>query len=256
MIRNILFIVAFLSLLTASCSGRKNKAEHKNIIPEKDFISILTDLHIADGLLSLPEIRYLFSKHDSIMTYIEILDKYGYNKELMDKTMRFYFIKRPKKLLRIYDKVIGRLSEVESGLEKEMPFVFVPKEINLWQGYDSYYSFSYTDTAWFEVPIELPGYYTLRFTITVFPDDQTFNPRTGIYFSHPDSISTARRDYLPQIAFIKDGRRHTYSIIRLISGSPLPSLNGWFIDFEDQSPDLHRHYRIDKISLKLGYHLD
>ena len=33
--------------------------------------------------------------------------------------MKYYFIKNPKKLIKIYDQVLGILSEMESLVEKE-----------------------------------------------------------------------------------------------------------------------------------------
>ena len=250
MIRYTILIVTLFSILTGACSGRKNKTENKDIVPEKDLIFILTDVHIADGLLSLPKIRYLYSESDTLSTYINIIEKYGYSKELMDRTMRFYFIKRPKKLIKIYDKVLGRLSEMESGIEKEIPDA-IPKEINLWPGktFYSHPGFSGTDSAWFEVPIKYPGIYTFRFTLTIYPDDQSVNPRIGAFFCHPDSTKTGKRDYFSTLAFFKDGRRHTYSIIKVITVSTPVSLNGWFIDYENQPADFEKHARIEKISL-------
>ena len=70
----ILILIAF-SVAAGSCTGRKNKAEHKNIIPEKDLILILTEVHMADGLLSLPEIRYKFTQGDTLKSYIDIIEK-------------------------------------------------------------------------------------------------------------------------------------------------------------------------------------
>ncbi|HUU99823.1 MAG TPA: DUF4296 domain-containing protein [Bacteroidales bacterium] len=253
MIRNIILLFAFLSMVIFSCSGRKNKADHRNTIPEKDLIPILTDMHIADGLLSLPKIRYLYSQKDSVSTYIDIIEKYGYTKEAMDKTMRFYFIRQPDQLIKIYDKVLGRLSEIESGLEKENPYE-MPKEINLWPGKNHYSHspFSPADSVWFEVPVKHTGIYSFRFTLTIYPDDESFNPRTGVFLSHPDSTRTGKRDYFSTIAFIKDGRRHTYIMTKNITDTSRLSLNGWFIDYENLPANLGKHSRIEKISLLSG----
>jgi hypothetical protein len=250
MIRYSILILALFSIISGSCSSRKNKAEHKDIIPEKDLISILTEVHIADGLLSLPKIRYIYSKGDTLSTYIDIFKKYGYTKEQMDRTMRFYFIQRPKKLIEIYDKVLGGLSVMESRVEKEIP-VMRPVEVNLWPG-ETYYSFpdpSGNDSAWFDIPILNTGIYTIKFTLTIYPDDQTVNPRIGAFFYHPDSTESGNRNYFSTIVFIKDGHRHTYSILKVLKG-PIPvSLKGWFIDYENQPADLVKHMRIEKIAL-------
>jgi hypothetical protein len=71
--RYIILVIFVFLVAAASCSGRRNKAEHKDIIPEKDLTSILTEVHIADGLLSIPEIKYKFTKGDTLESYIDIL---------------------------------------------------------------------------------------------------------------------------------------------------------------------------------------
>ena len=78
------FIIIALAII--SCSGNGgNKAKNKRV-PDKDVVSILTDLYIADGLLSLPPVRTLFSKKDSITNYIEIIEN---PKNLKKSMMKF-----------------------------------------------------------------------------------------------------------------------------------------------------------------------
>jgi hypothetical protein len=250
MIRHIILILILCPILIGSCSGRKNKTEHKDIIPEKVLVSILTEIHIADGLLSLPKIRYLYSESDTLSSYIDIIEKYGYSKELMDRTMRFYFIKRPKKLIKIYDKVLGRLSEMESRIDEDMS-VYRIEALNFWPGKQSY-SFpdpTGTDTAWFDFSIDYYGTYNLKFTLTIYPDDQSVNPRSGVFLSHSDSTDNEKRIYLSTIPFIKDGQSHTYNIF-LVQNLPAPvRLKGWFIDQENHTAFLEKHIRVDNIIL-------
>ena len=118
MIRFSFLILIILSISLGSCSGRKNKLDKKNLIPEKELISILTDIHLADGLLALPRINSWASSLDSITSYYQVIEKHGYTKEIMDKTMKYYFLKEPKKLNKIYDQVLGRLSAMESLVVK------------------------------------------------------------------------------------------------------------------------------------------
>ena len=132
MIRNILLILIVTALAAGACSSRKNKVEHAEMIPEQVLISILTDAYIADGLIALPVIHHWFSSLDSLSTYYEIIENYGYSKETMDNTMRYYFIKKPKKLISIYDQVLGKLSEMESILERES-LIEQAKIRNLWK---------------------------------------------------------------------------------------------------------------------------
>lgn len=254
MVRNILLTISIaVVLLAASCAGRKNKVTHKNIIPEKDLVSILTEVHLADGLLSIPQINYMYSDRDTLSPYIDIIQKHGYTKADMDRTIRYYFIKRPKKLIRIYDKALGALSEMEARVDKEMP-ALMSGELNLWQG-KSYYSLPFSsgkDTTWFEFLIYYPGVYSLQYTLTMYPDDQTLNPHPDIFYCPSDSVEYAKRKYLSVPPYIKDGQPHKYNAVLTLNKTGSVWLMGWFIDHETQSPSLEKHYTINDISLKRG----
>ena len=244
--------VLFLLLLPAaiSCSGRKNKAEHKDIIPEKDLVSILSEVHITDGLLSLQKIRNVNADLDSLSTYIKIIEKHGYTKELMDRTMRFYFIKRPKELIKIYDKVLGKLSAMESRLLQFNP-TLGDAGGNLWQGKSFYFSpdASGKDTAWIELPITYSRFYTLKFTITISPDDQTIDPHLSIYFETTDASKRKTRTYFPKIFYLKDGQPHTYTTTLFMKELPPVTIKGWFVDKENQSPYFDQNFIVENIVL-------
>jgi hypothetical protein len=248
--RYILPVLIILLIMADSCSSRKSKAEHKDIIPEKDLISILTDVHLADGLLSLPSINNRFSQGDTLSSYIDILENHGYTKPQMDRTMRYYFIRKPKKLLKIYDKVLGGLSEIESRVEKEYS-KFIGKEQNIWPG-KSFYSYpgpEGEDSTWFDFPVIYGQAYTLKFTLAMYHDDQSVNPSLGLFFSHSDTAGNEKRISISTLPFIKDGRPHIYNII-IHPKLPAPvRLTGWFITQEETAPDKNKHFRVQDIIL-------
>jgi hypothetical protein len=165
----ILFIIAFAAL---SCSHPKVQLDNNKLIPEKELISILIDIHITDGLLALPRINTTYSILDSITTYYHVIEKHGYTKDMMDKTMKYYFIKDPKRLNKIYDIVLERLSEMESRIEKRS-YVEQARLSNLWPGKDFYAAPSTGNgSAGFDITLSKQGFYRLAFTTTVYPDDQ------------------------------------------------------------------------------------
>ena len=246
-------MMIMISLISGSCSSRKNKLDQKNLIPEKELVSLLTDIHIADGLLVLPKINSWYSSLDSITSYVQIIEKHGYTKDIMDKTMQYYFIKNPKKLNKIYDQVLGILSEMESRVEKES-IAEIARISNLWRGKE-YYSFpdiSGNDSTIFDVSLNRPGIYTLTFTVTLFPDDQAINARTTVYTSSPDSIETEKRKYLKTIKYIKDGRPHKYILTLSVPEGTIRNLRGWFFDFDNSSFGFEKHVKIENISLTYG----
>jgi hypothetical protein len=241
--------VAFL-IMAGACTGRKNKAEHKNIIPEKDLISILTDVYLADGLLSLSPINYKYSLGDTLSSYVDIIVGYGYTKSQMDRTMRYYFIKKPKKLIKIYDKVLGGLSETESIVDKEYSKVMGEGQ-NLWPGKSSY---SYPDPAggdstWIDFPVSYAVAYRLKFTLTIYPDDQSVNPHLDLFFSHSDTAGNEKRIKISTLPYIKDGKPHAYNILSIHKLPPPISLKGWFINLEETAPYREKHFRIENIIL-------
>ncbi len=38
----------------------------------------------------------------------------------MNNTINYYFVSKPKKLIRIYDQIIGKMSEMEAGIQNEI----------------------------------------------------------------------------------------------------------------------------------------
>jgi hypothetical protein len=243
-------ILIIISVISVSCSSRKNKIDKKNLIPEKDMISIMTDIHIADGLLALPAINSRYSLLDSITAYTQVIEKHGYSKEMMDKTMKYYFIEDPKKLIRIYDHVQSILSEMDSRVEKES-ITFLARISNLWLGKD-FYSFPSllgNDSTRFDAILPKSGYYTLTFTVTLYHDDQSVNPRPTAYTTPIDSIESGKKVFAKYINYLKDGRPHTYNLNFHIPENKIRHLRGWLYDFDNTAPGQKKHIKIENISL-------
>lgn len=243
-VRIILSAFIIVAMLV-SCRNYKEKINHSNLIPEKTFVSILTDVYIADGLLSLPEFRSMFSRRDSISNYIDIIESYGYSYETMNKTVNYYFVSKPKKLIKIYDQITRNLSEMQSdfqeGITREMRTKAGKSMTNVYYLPDT----SLKKQPGFEHSIAASGFYTLTFTVTIYPDDQSFNPCFTSWYFNADSAETGKRYYLPPIKYIKDGHPHTYTITSRIKAAGQISLNGLFYDKENNSDDREEHARIE-----------
>jgi len=248
--RYILPLIISVTLIAGSCTGRKSKAEHRDLIPENDLVEILRDVHITDGLLSMPGINYKYSFGDSISSYIDVIESHGYTKQQMDRTMRFYFVKRPKKLIKVYDKVLGSLSALESMIDKEIPG-FRSNAQNIWTGKE-YYSdpdpFG-PEPEPLDIPMVYLESYNLKFTITIFPDDMTKNPRLDLYLSHTDSSGIEKKIFFKAPPYIKDGYPHTYILRATNRLLPPVRLKGWFINQEESSPEREQNYTVSNIVL-------
>jgi hypothetical protein len=249
MTRFTFFILILFFVVTIACSSRKNRIDSSNLIPEKELTSILTDLYITDGLLTLPNIIHFYPQLDSLSSYKVVLEKHGYTKETMDKTLKYYFVKKPRQLIKIYDQVLAVLSEMESRYEKEMT-ILQSRISNLWTGNESYIfpGSSKNDSTNFAITVVTAGIYTLSFTVTLYPDDQSVNPRLTAYTCNPDSIETGKRHYIKTMNYLKDGQPHTYSLkINALKNSDY-HIKGMLYDSDNCQGDPEKHLRIEKIS--------
>jgi hypothetical protein len=146
--------------------------------------------------------------------------------------------------------VLGQLSEMEARVDKELQS-FGTRQMNIWPGKE-FYSFpdpSCEDTARINCQTNFNGTLFLKFTLTLYPDDQSAHPEMGLYLSKTDSTGNEKRIRFSTIPFIKDGHPHNYkiSVVQNLTG-PV-RLEGWFIDQENASPYLELHYRVENIIL-------
>ena len=107
-----IIILTLLFLFLYSCTQPEQKFQKSELIPAKDLVPVLTDLHLADGLLSMSEIRNYYKDMDSLGQYSNILESYGYSLEQLNNTIEYYS-SDPEALSEIYEKVITQLSEME-----------------------------------------------------------------------------------------------------------------------------------------------
>jgi hypothetical protein len=240
-------IIMFLFTVTA-CSSRKNKLEKSDLIPEKDMISIIKDIYLANGLLNLPTVHRWYSPTDSLATYREVIGKYGYTKDAMDQTLKFYFVRKPKNLVKIYDQVLGQLSALDSRIEKTLNQIEA-RAANYWKGSDPviYPALDNGDSTYFSVIIK-PGAYTFTYTLTLYPDDCSFSPRMSAWYFHRDSVGIGKRHFINTPCYVKDGLPHTYVNNIVIPGKAFVVLRGYLYNFENYPPEFNKHLRFEKIS--------
>ena len=242
-------MLVLITLLSAACTNK----EEENLIPEKTFAVILSEVYLANGLIVVPEVRNVFAGRDTALNYYDIIESHGYTKEQMESTLRYYFSKKPKKLIRIYDQAIGKLSEQESLLLLSPEESSDPKT-ELWKDKKSY---SLPDTIkngklYFEYKLMTPGLYFLDFEATVYPDDHTNNPGLTLLTFHADSAGTGKVNYLPAVKYIKDGFPHKYRItIRVYDNTPVV-LQTYLYDRENKPDYGDPHADISDISLTLS----
>jgi hypothetical protein len=248
-IQKLALAVVIILIMTQSCINPRDKVEHGKLIPEEAFVSILTDIYVANGLLSLPEIRNQFSGRDSVLNYIDIVKSYGYKYETMNSTVNYYFVSKPKKLIRIYDGIIAKMSEMQSTIQNEI--TRIEKEAS--RKARNYNLYTMPDPERVEEPeistiIHPPGTYNLSISVTVYPDDIAYNPHLAIWIIDADSVETGKKRWMPGVKYNKDGQPHqiTYSG-RIETDRPMV-MKALLYTFENDITELDKHARIEVVS--------
>jgi hypothetical protein len=236
-------IIAFLFILSAS-SGCGDKSA-KGLIPEKDFTAILSDSYLANGLLSMPEIRNKFPKKDSTSNYADIIKSHGYTYEQMEKTLNYYFMDNPKQLVRIYDMISVNLNAIELKVtadqqkeifkitektKKDFHFMLPDPELKRKPG--------------FSFDIYPPGMFTHVFSVTVYPDDQSYHPSYIVWYSASEGPDAGKIKYLQEFRYIKDGWPHTFTVKGRIEGTGKSTLGGFYFDYGNNPGFSRQHAEI------------
>ena len=240
-----------LMLMIVSCGNTENKKPSRKMrIPDDRLAAILTDTYLTAGIMDLFAMRDTWAQRDSIQNYIDVIESHGYTYEQFETTMRYYFMRKPRKLSRIYDRVTGNLLELETELMTQQSAV-KPSEKNLWPGKPDYrLPEEFTrDPVWFDIPVDKPGEYILKADIRVFEDDKSLNPRVTVYFSYRDSAGEEKRDYWQEIFLVKDGQIHNIQIKHTLDTIPDARLRGWLLNHDNQSGKWEKHARISNIRI-------
>lgn len=112
--KNRLVIPLFLTIIFFISCNRKQGVVPAEIIPKDSLINIIVDLHIADAVLLNPITQSKISDISSNLLYKKVLNKYAITRERFNTSINFY-AETPIVLDSIYDKVIEKLSLIESN---------------------------------------------------------------------------------------------------------------------------------------------
>ncbi len=110
-------IIGFILINLSNCQSpqKKNKP-----IQEKDFINLLTDIHLADGITkiahSTDENPKIYA--DSVI-YKKIFIKHGYTEQEIKETLKYYATQEPDQLQKIYKEILERLNQFKAKQEQK-----------------------------------------------------------------------------------------------------------------------------------------
>jgi hypothetical protein len=244
-------MTVIIAVALASCTSRRLKGDKKDLIPPHVMVTLLTDIYLADGLLNVPEVLMQHQMKDTSAIYMEILQKYGYTKPNLDKSLNYYFINKPKRLQHIYDQVLARLTEIESEVKAEAEQI-VEINQNLWPGLLSYSlpETGTTDPVYFEYEVADTGTYTLTLSVIVFPDDQSDNPRITLWYWKADTSANGVSVNWEEKQLLKDGMMNYYTLSSRVPDSTFTHLRGWLMNHDQKPGRWEKHARIENISLR------
>ena len=248
LMKKVVLSVILILLIAPSCVNRKDKIRHEDLIPEKIFVSILTDIYIANGLLFLPDIRRNFAERDSVLNFIDVIESHGYSYDKMNSTIHYYFVSKPKKLIRIYDQIIGNLSETEAAMQREILRLGLEESrketrYNLHHFPDA----SRTENPGITINISSRGTYTITLSVTIHPDDQSYNPHLSAWLVDADSVETGRKKWLPDLQYIKDGHPHQYFYTGRIEEKRPMVMKAILYEYDNNIKEWERHATIEVI---------
>lgn len=235
-----------IGLILFSCGNVKRKY----LIPEKVLVPLLVDLHLADGIGVTHRVLPIPENLDSAALYGSIFDKYGVTRSQFDSTMTYY-TNDPKTLDKIYEKVIEKLSRLESDLKdmqkeelKKRGVVVFRNEKNFKLPADGK-----TNRISFETPVSGSGEYTIHAKIKVFEDDESYEPRINAFFWYDNGTEEGYRDYFRSVKVKKDNILNSYTVSKNLINKKVTHIKGYIFDHTEQDASFTKHAYITGIKI-------
>lgn len=225
-------------LLFVSCSGEKKKY----VIPERKFVDLLVDLHLAEGVVTesrrMEGIEY---EIDSASLYGSVYRKHNVSKAMFDSTMMFYS-RRPERFKKIYNNVSRHLQSMEQQLIEEEKLAEQEKVEVLWKSDTTYVFRMGGDKVEIAVPLQGPGQYNVSATVKIMPDDGSVDPRMTLYFWRDDGTEEGMRIPFNEVRFIqRTGRDRTYRTFKSLDSTNYTLLRGYIANYSNPDSNFSRN---------------
>ena len=192
------------------------------LIPQKDFISILTDIYLSKSYFDSEGI-YNARWQDTIPYNRHIAERHGYQWAQFDSTVSWY-CSRPKKFQEIYETVMTNLNELDRMISEELD---PPSE--LWTGKKTFFlpADSERDSVAANVLLKGVGSYILSAKIRIYPQDASLHPHIALYLWRSDTTALGVRDTLWLTPLRKDGLMYEYRLEKtLLPGNEFTHIKG------------------------------
>ena len=251
---NRLLLLVSFCFLFLSCSNRP-----KDVLKAKELTDILVELHTLDGIFATDGYHNL-PVAEKNKYYKSVLRKYHINQAQFDSTLVWYS-RDPKKLEKIYVRVINRLTEEETAVKAGKYYPIVPQPVvlssaELWKD-STHHVFKGDSSARKQLAfvvvdstLMMQDLYVLRFRHRIEPEDSCANPHVLLNVHYAggkvDSLYSPMQH---------EGESHHYTLcLHADRESKIDSLSGR-IWAGDSCAFAHDAY-VDSISLIRKYNAD
>jgi len=243
------WLLFFFVIITFISCGQK---EGEKYIPRKDLIPLLIDMHIADALAVNRTINNQFKSLDSSMVYSSVLNKHGYSKNELIKTMEYYTTK-PEKLAKIYDVVFSELSRKSEKLKATRDKYSFSNSDNVWKATTSRYRITGRDAMYpkaFEFPIDSLGTYYINVLIKMTDEDSSINARINAYFFSPANDVPEKRLYFKETSIPKSKFPREYTLVKKCNDSSLTHMRIIIPEYENEDSTFYKRAEISNLRVR------
>ena len=189
----------------------------KTVIPKKDLIPLLVDLHITDAIALDNSIRDMMNNPDSASVYGYVFKKHGYQRWQFDSTMKYY-VNNTEKMRELYDEVYAELSRMEKEVNENNKYMDDHHSEFIWKQsvVSSVIGDSVNYPKEFIVPIKSVGQYVIRGKIKMERDDRSINPYLIAYFYCDDSTKNLPKLYFRKTKIAKSKFAREYILAKTL----------------------------------------
>lgn len=244
-------IIPIFIFFLFACNS-ENKKEKMEVIPKKELIPILVDMHKVDGALSVYRIRREYRFYDKKKIYDVVLAQHNTTREQFNYSLEYYSEDLEEFEL-IFEKVIEELSKLENPADAQSlgEDKFSSTVENLWDQKDHWFlpQDGVQNQIPFSVPVKEYGRYTVRAKIKLYDDDQSLNPQLKAYFWYDNGSEEGYRDYF-YIDLKKTGEFENYTISRRIRDDNVTHLKGWLIYNDENNEAWEKHAEVTDIKIQ------
>ena len=116
--KKILFLLVIAaSLISCYKSGSKETFDMSKVLQPDSMVSLLTDLHIADGIINTTKDKKLSTEYLASEYFEVIMEKHHIDKGIFEESIRYYAY-HTEEFNNIYEKVVSNLSLQENVFNK------------------------------------------------------------------------------------------------------------------------------------------